>query len=71
MSKGRKMYRESFLGPKPYRCRTPLQTDRETSMKVLAKTLALSDKQLLERTYDGAIAEHKLPAKQERKGKDD
>ena len=40
------------------------KTDRETSMKVLAKTLALSDKQLLERTYDGAIAEHKLPAKQ-------
>ena len=26
--------------------------------------LALSDKQLLERTYEGAIAEHKLPAKQ-------
>ncbi len=41
-----------------------LKTDRETSMKVLAKSLSLSDKQLLERTYDGAIAEHKLPAKQ-------
>jgi NitT/TauT family transport system substrate-binding protein len=40
------------------------KTDRETSMKVLAKALALTDKQLLERTYDGAIAEHKLPAKQ-------
>jgi len=40
------------------------KTDRETSMKVLAKTLAISDKQLFERTYDGAIAEHKLPAKQ-------
>src|SRR4029077_18759609 len=40
------------------------KTDRETSMKVLAKALALSDKQLLERTYDGAIAEHKLQAKQ-------
>src|SRR5258708_28271581 len=40
------------------------KTDRETSMKVLAKSLALSDKQLLERTYDGAIAEHKMPAKQ-------
>jgi hypothetical protein len=40
------------------------KTDRETSIKVLAKALALSDKQLLERTYDGAIAEHKLPAKQ-------
>jgi len=40
------------------------KTDRETSMKVLAKCLALSDKELLDRTYDGAIAEHKLPAKQ-------
>src|SRR4029434_7542269 len=40
------------------------KTDREASMKVLAKSLALSDKQLLERTYDGAIAEHQLPAKQ-------
>ena len=39
------------------------KTDRET-MKVLAKALALTDKQLLERTYDGAIVEHKLPAKQ-------
>jgi len=38
------------------------KTDRETSMKVLAKSLALSE--LLDRTYDGAIAEHKLPAKQ-------
>jgi hypothetical protein len=33
-------------------------------VKVLAKSLALADKQLLERTYDGAIAEQKLPAKQ-------
>ena len=40
------------------------KTDRETSMKVLSKSLALSDKPLLERTYDGAIVEHKLPAKQ-------
>ena len=40
------------------------KTDRETSMKVLGKSLALSDKQLIERTYDGAIVEHKLPAKQ-------
>src|SRR5258706_2902652 len=40
------------------------KTDRETSMKVLAMSLALSDKQLLERTYEGAIVEHKLPAKQ-------
>jgi hypothetical protein len=31
-------------------------------MKVLASALALSDKQLLERIYDGAVAEHKLPA---------
>jgi NitT/TauT family transport system substrate-binding protein len=40
------------------------KTDRETSMKILAKSLAISDKQLLERTYEGAIVEHKLPAKQ-------
>jgi len=40
------------------------KTDRETSMRVLAKSLSLSDKELLDRTYDGAIAEHKLPAKQ-------
>jgi len=40
------------------------KTDRETSLKVLAKSLAISDKQLLERTYEGAIVEHKLPAKQ-------
>lgn len=40
------------------------KTERETSIKVLAKTLAITDRQLLERTYDGAIAEHKLPAKQ-------
>ena len=33
------------------------KTDRETSMKVLAKALALSDRHLLERTYDGAIAD--------------
>ena len=31
---------------------------------MLAKSLAISDKQLLERTYEGAIVEHKLPAKQ-------
>ena len=30
----------------------------------MARALALSDKELLDRTYDGAIAEHKLPAKQ-------
>ncbi|HEU5239656.1 MAG TPA: ABC transporter substrate-binding protein [Pyrinomonadaceae bacterium] len=40
------------------------KTDRETSMRVLAKTLALSNKEVLDRTYNGAIAEHKLPAKQ-------
>jgi hypothetical protein len=40
------------------------KTEPETSIKVLAKTLAISEKQLLERTYEGAIAEHKLPAKQ-------
>jgi len=40
------------------------KTDREASLKVLAKSLAISGKPLLERTYEGAIAEHKLPAKQ-------
>lgn len=40
------------------------KTDKESSMKVLAKSLAITDKALLERTYEGAIDEHKLPAKQ-------
>jgi hypothetical protein len=40
------------------------KTDRDTSIKVLAKSLALSDKQLLEITYQGATADHKLPKKQ-------
>ncbi len=38
------------------------KAERETTMKVPASALALSDKQLLERIYDGAVAEHKLPA---------
>jgi hypothetical protein len=33
-------------------------------VKVRAKPLAISDRQLLERMYEGAIAEYKLPAKQ-------
>ncbi len=40
------------------------KTDRQLGMAVLAKYLRLQDKEILERTYLGAIAEHKLPAKQ-------
>ena len=38
--------------------------DEVRLVRLSAGSLAISDKQLLERTYDGAIAEHKLPAKQ-------
>ncbi|MBI4523480.1 MAG: ABC transporter substrate-binding protein [Deltaproteobacteria bacterium] len=40
------------------------KTDREMGIAVLAKYLRLQDKEILARTYEGAIAEHKLPAKQ-------
>jgi NitT/TauT family transport system substrate-binding protein len=40
------------------------KTDRETSIKVLSKYLGLKEKDILDKTYDGAIAENKLPAKQ-------
>src|SRR5258705_7280100 len=40
------------------------KTDRETSIKVLARYLTLKEKDILDRTYDGAVAENKLPAKQ-------
>ncbi len=40
------------------------KTDRETGLRVLAKYLGLKEKDILERTYGGAIAENKLPAKQ-------
>jgi NitT/TauT family transport system substrate-binding protein len=40
------------------------KTDRETSLKVLSKYLGVKEKDILDKTYDGAIAENKLPAKQ-------
>ena len=40
------------------------KTDRESSLKVLSKYLSIKEKDILDRTYDGAIAENKLPAKQ-------
>jgi NitT/TauT family transport system substrate-binding protein len=40
------------------------KTDREASLRVLSKYLGLKDKEILEKTYEGAIAENKLPAKQ-------
>lgn len=40
------------------------KTDRQTGLKVLASYLRLQDKDILEETYEGAIADAKLPAKQ-------
>jgi NitT/TauT family transport system substrate-binding protein len=40
------------------------KTDRETSLRVLSKYLSVKEKDILDKTYDGAIAENKLPAKQ-------
>lgn len=40
------------------------KTDRELGMAVLGRYLRLQDKEVLARTYEGAIEEHKLPAKQ-------
>jgi len=40
------------------------KSDRESGLRILSKYLGLKDKEILERTYEGAIAEHKLPAKQ-------
>jgi NitT/TauT family transport system substrate-binding protein len=40
------------------------KTDRQTSLKVLSKYLGLKEKDILDKTYEGAIAENKLPAKQ-------
>ncbi len=40
------------------------KTDRDTGLKILSKYLGLKDKEILARTYEGAIAENKLPAKQ-------
>jgi ABC-type nitrate/sulfonate/bicarbonate transport system substrate-binding protein len=40
------------------------KTDRESSIRVLSKYLNLKDKDILDKTYEGAIAENKLPARQ-------
>ncbi len=41
-----------------------IKTDRETGIKVLAKYLASSDKEILERTYDDISSDEKLAPKQ-------
>lgn len=40
------------------------KTDRETGIRILAKYLGIKEKDILDRTYEGASAENKLPAKQ-------
>jgi ABC-type nitrate/sulfonate/bicarbonate transport system substrate-binding protein len=40
------------------------KTDRQTGMRILAKYLHLTDKDLLEKTYDSSILDSKLPPKQ-------
>ncbi len=40
------------------------KTDRETGIRILAKYLGIKEKDILDRTYEGASAEDKLPAKQ-------
>ena len=41
-----------------------LKTDREAGIKVLAKYLNIQDREVLERAYDDAITDEKLPPKQ-------
>jgi NitT/TauT family transport system substrate-binding protein len=41
-----------------------IKTDREAALKVLAKYLALQDKQILERTYDDISTDDRIPPKQ-------
>jgi NitT/TauT family transport system substrate-binding protein len=41
-----------------------MKTDRQGGMKILAKYLHLDDQEVLEKTYDGSIADNKLPPKQ-------
>jgi NitT/TauT family transport system substrate-binding protein len=41
-----------------------IKTDREAAIKVLAKYLALQDKEILERTYDGISTDDEIPPKQ-------
>ena len=40
------------------------KTDREAGIRILAKYLGIKEKDILDRTYEGASAENKLPAKQ-------
>jgi ABC-type nitrate/sulfonate/bicarbonate transport system substrate-binding protein len=40
------------------------KTDRQTAMKILVKYLHLTDKDLLEKTYDSSVLDSKLPPKQ-------
>jgi ABC-type nitrate/sulfonate/bicarbonate transport system substrate-binding protein len=41
-----------------------LKTDREAGIRVLAKYLGIQDREVLERAYDDAITDEKLPPKQ-------
>ena len=41
-----------------------IKTDREAAIRVLAKYLALQDKEILERTYDGISSDEEIPPKQ-------
>jgi NitT/TauT family transport system substrate-binding protein len=41
-----------------------IKSDREAAIKVLAKYLALQDKEILERTYDGISTDDEIPPKQ-------
>lgn len=40
------------------------KTDRQTAMKILTKYLRLTDKELLEKTYDSSVLDSKLPPRQ-------
>jgi ABC-type nitrate/sulfonate/bicarbonate transport system substrate-binding protein len=41
-----------------------IKTDREAAIRVLAKYLALQDKEILERTYEGISSDEEIPPKQ-------
>ena len=41
-----------------------IKTDREAAIKVLAKYLALQDKEILEKTYEGISSDDEIPPKQ-------
>jgi len=40
------------------------KTDRQGGIRILAKYLRLGDRELVEKTYDSSISDHKLPPKQ-------